>query len=190
MKTATEARVKKMESENLRMNTNDGTLSGVGVPGASALVSRIASAMKADTRNTPVEGAEQTDTQVTVTVTQGDVTQTVTATGRCAVTAEHDSVTTQRLGTKTAAIALLALTGCTREYNADTMSAALFDYQEGEPAALAVLLGVSEEALARAEDLYADLARETTVTRAATPRVYGVDVADSVTEVDAATVEA
>ena len=168
----------------LTMNTETGVLSGVGVHGASALVSRVASAMKADTANTPTAGAAPVETQVTVTVTQGDVVQTVSASGNCGVTAEHESVTTQRLGTKTTAIALLALTGFTRDFNADTMSAALFDYEAGSPAALAVLLGVSAEALAAAEDLYADLARETVTTRRATPRVYSAVVEDAETSVE------
>ena len=166
----------------LTMNTETGILSGVGVTGASALVRRVATAMQNDASNTPTAGAAPVETQVTVTVTQGDVTQTVEASGRCGVTAEHESVTTQRLGTKTAAIALLALTGFTRDFNADTMSAALFDYEAGSPAALAVLLGVSEEALAAAEDLYADLARETVTTRRATARVFSASGEDAVTE--------
>ena len=174
----------------MRMNTETGTLTEAGVTGASALVSRVASAMKADVRNTPTGGAEQTDTHVRVEVTQGDTTQVWEGEGRTAVTAEHESITTQRIGTKTAAIALLALTGFNRDHVADTLSAALFDYQEGNPAALAVALGVSEAALEAASDLWDDLARDTVTTRSATPRVYGASVeqVDAVAETENVTV--
>ena len=175
-------------SEELVMNTETGALEAPAVIGASALVRRVASAMNNEV-NTPAGGASMTPTTVTVTATQGENTQTWTATGDTSVTASHDAVTTQRIGTRTAAVALLALTGFNRDHVADTLAAALFDYQEGEAAALSVLLGVSEEALANAEEVYADLAREMVAHRAAAARVRNVTVEQTV-DADAAVAEA
>ena len=160
----------------MRMNTETGVMSAVGVAGASALVARVARDMRDEAGNTPATGNSMTATTVTVTATQGDNVQTWEATGDCSVTAEHEAVTTQRFGTRTMTVAFLAQSGMMRDFNADTLSAALMDYEAGNPAALCTLMGFSEEALALAESVYADLARETVTTRNAAPRVHRAEV--------------
>ena len=158
------------------VDTETGVKRSAGVAGASALVRRVETAMRAEVGNTPATGNEMTATHVRVEVTQGDNTQTWEATGDCSVTAEHEAVTTQRFGVRTMTVAFLAQSGMMRDFNADTLSAALMDYEAGNPAALCTLMGFSEEALAMAESVYADLARETVTTRNAAPRVHRAEV--------------
>lgn len=128
--------------------------------GLGAVLAKVASDFKKSDREAVNEAGSISRQEVDATITDNNTGATVTVTGNATVGLDTTGIRFNKYGTKSALRLLLAVTGFNRDNISNQLIEALAE--DDIPAAIA-LLGISTDAVAKADALIESLGTESTV---------------------------